>query len=119
MNGFVRAVAGLVASLGCACAPVMTSPPPLGDVPPASLDSLSAHPALSSEYHQRLRAARWHLLRALDERRRSHFEEAQRDLDLAFRISEYFSLPVELVFSTRPQRPLSQELLERQRETER
>jgi putative transcriptional regulator len=46
-------------------------------------------------------------------------EEYNPSLDLAFRISEYFDLPVELVFSTRPQKPLSQELLERQREQER
>ena len=45
-------------------------------------------------------------------------EEYNPSLDLAFRISEYFSLPVELIFSTQPQKPLSQELLEHQRETE-
>ena len=86
MNGYARAVVGLVAILGCACTPATTSRPPLGDVPSASLDSLSADDVLDSEYHQRLLGARWHLLRALDERSRSHFEEAQRDLDLAFQI---------------------------------
>jgi hypothetical protein len=43
----------------------------------------------------------------------------RRRLDLAFRVSEYFDLPIELIFSTQPQKPLSQELLERQREKER
>ena len=42
-------------------------------------------------------------------------EEYNPSLDLAFRISEYFGLPVDLIFSTRPLRPLSQELLERSR----
>jgi len=46
-------------------------------------------------------------------------EEYNPSLDLAFRISEYFDLPIELIFSTRPQKLLSQELLERQREKER
>ena len=39
-------------------------------------------------------------------------EEYNPSLDLAFRISEYFQLPVELIFSTEPLRPLSQEVLE-------
>ena len=34
-------------------------------------------------------------------------------LDLAFRISEYFALPVEMVFSRRPFRPMSEELRDR------
>ena len=40
-------------------------------------------------------------------------EEYNPSLDLAFRICEFFGLPVEMVFSTRPLKPLSQELLER------
>jgi len=39
-------------------------------------------------------------------------EEYNPSLDLAFRISEYFNLPIELIFSTEPMKPLSQELLE-------
>ena len=39
-------------------------------------------------------------------------EEYNPSLDLAFRISEFFGLPVDLVFSTEPMRPLSQEILE-------
>ncbi len=39
-------------------------------------------------------------------------EEYNPSLDLAFRISEYFQLPVELIFSTEPLKPLSQEVLE-------
>jgi putative transcriptional regulator len=39
-------------------------------------------------------------------------EEYNPSLDLAFRISEYFGLPVELIFSTEPMKPLSQEILE-------
>jgi DNA-binding XRE family transcriptional regulator len=39
--------------------------------------------------------------------------EYNPSLDLAFRISEYFDLPVDMVFSTQPMRPLSTELLER------
>lgn len=31
-------------------------------------------------------------------------------LELAFRISEYFQLPVEMIFSRKPFRPLSEEL---------
>ncbi len=31
-------------------------------------------------------------------------------LELAFRISEYFGLPIEVIFSTRPFRPLSEEV---------
>ena len=40
-------------------------------------------------------------------------EEYNPSLDLAFRISEYFDLPVEMIFSTAPLKPMSQELLER------
>lgn len=40
-------------------------------------------------------------------------EEYNPSLDLAFRISEYFALPVEMVFSTRQMRPMSEELMER------
>ncbi len=42
-------------------------------------------------------------------------EEYNPSLDLAFRISEYFDLPVEMIFSTVPLKPMSQELLERSR----
>ncbi len=38
-------------------------------------------------------------------------EEYNPSLDLALRISEVFGLPVELIFSTEPLRPLSEELL--------
>ncbi|MGD9141484.1 MAG: helix-turn-helix transcriptional regulator [bacterium] len=41
--------------------------------------------------------------------------EYNPSLDLAFRISEYFNLPVDLVFSTRPMKPMSQELLEQRK----
>ncbi len=37
-------------------------------------------------------------------------EEYNPSLDLAFRISEYFGLPIELIFSTEPLKPLSEEL---------
>ncbi|RKX29506.1 MAG: transcriptional regulator [Candidatus Zixiibacteriota bacterium] len=40
-------------------------------------------------------------------------EEYNPSLDLAFRISECFGLPIDLVFSTEPMRPLSEELLDR------
>ena len=36
--------------------------------------------------------------------------EYNPSLDLAFRISEFFGLPIEAIFSTRPMRPLSEEL---------
>ena len=39
-------------------------------------------------------------------------EEYNPSLDLAFRISEVLKLPVEMIFSTVPMKPLSQELLE-------
>lgn len=42
-------------------------------------------------------------------------EEYNPSLDLAFRISECFALPIELVFSTEPMKPLSQELYERKK----
>ena len=38
-------------------------------------------------------------------------EEYNPSLDLAFRISEYFKLPIDLIFSTKPMKPLSEELL--------
>ena len=38
-------------------------------------------------------------------------EEYNPSLDLAFRISEYFGLPVDLVFSTEPMKLLSEEIL--------
>ena len=37
-------------------------------------------------------------------------EEYNPSLDLAFRIAEVFGLPVEMVFSTRPMKPLSEVL---------
>lgn len=33
-------------------------------------------------------------------------------LQLAFRLSEYFGLPIEVIFSTKPLRPMSEALLE-------
>ncbi len=39
-------------------------------------------------------------------------EEYNPSLDLAMRISDYFELPITLIFATEPMRPLSQELLE-------
>ena len=38
-------------------------------------------------------------------------EEYNPSLDLAFRISECFGLPIELIFSPAPQPPLSEELM--------
>jgi putative transcriptional regulator len=37
-------------------------------------------------------------------------EEYNPSLDLAFRISEYFNLPIDMIFSTEPLMPLSEEL---------
>ena len=37
-------------------------------------------------------------------------EEYNPSLDLAFCLSEYFNLPVEIIFSTQPMKPLSEEL---------
>ena len=42
-------------------------------------------------------------------------EEYNPSLDLAFRISETFGLPIDLIFSTEPLKPLSEELLDRQK----
>lgn len=42
-------------------------------------------------------------------------EEYNPSLDLAFRISEYFGLPIDLIFSTEPLRPLSEEVLDQRR----
>jgi putative transcriptional regulator len=40
----------------------------------------------------------------------------QPSLELAFRIARHFALPLEMVFSTEPLAPMSQQLLERNRE---
>ena len=42
-------------------------------------------------------------------------EEYNPSLDLAFRISEVFGLPVDFIFSTQPLKPLSQEIMEARR----
>ncbi|MBE9480177.1 MAG: helix-turn-helix transcriptional regulator [Bacteroidetes bacterium] len=39
-------------------------------------------------------------------------EEYNPSLDLAFKISEYFELPIELIFSTKPLKPLIEEIIE-------
>ncbi len=39
-------------------------------------------------------------------------EEYNPSLDLAFKISEYFGLPIELIFSTKPLKPLIEEIIE-------
>ena len=39
-------------------------------------------------------------------------EDYNPSLDLAFKISEYFNLPVELIFSPKPLKPLSEEIIE-------
>ena len=44
-------------------------------------------------------------------------EEYNPILDLAFRISEYFSLPIDLIFSSEPLKPLSEELLKLKKDT--
>jgi len=38
--------------------------------------------------------------------------EYNPSLDLAFKISEYFKLPIELIFSAKPLKPLSEEIVE-------
>jgi len=45
-------------------------------------------------------------------------EEYNPSLDLAFRVSEYFDLPIDLIFSTKPMKLLSQELLDYKRRKE-
>jgi DNA-binding XRE family transcriptional regulator len=45
-------------------------------------------------------------------------EEYNPSLDLAFRIGEFFDLPVELIFGTEPMKPLSQELMNFRRKKE-
>ncbi len=39
-------------------------------------------------------------------------EDYNPSLDLAFKISEYFNLPIELIFSPKPLRPLCEEIIE-------
>lgn len=39
-------------------------------------------------------------------------EEYNPSLDLAFKISEYFGLPVGIIFSPKPLKPLSEEIIE-------
>ena len=38
--------------------------------------------------------------------------EYNPSLELAFRFSEYFGLPIEAIFSTKPMRPLSESLMD-------
>ena len=38
--------------------------------------------------------------------------EYNPSLDLAFRISEFFGLPIDFIFSTEPMKPMSQEILD-------
>ncbi len=40
-------------------------------------------------------------------------EEYNPSLDLAFRISEVFQLPIDLIFSTKPLKPLSELIIEK------
>ena len=42
-------------------------------------------------------------------------EDFNPSLDLAFKISEYFGIPIELIFSPKPLKPLSEEILELKR----
>ena len=42
-------------------------------------------------------------------------EEYNPSLDLAFRISEFFKLPINMIFSTEPLKLLSQELLDQKK----
>ena len=44
-------------------------------------------------------------------------EEYNPSLDLAFRISECFGLPIEMIFATEPLKPMSQELLKHRKES--
>ncbi|MFC2155323.1 helix-turn-helix transcriptional regulator [Acidobacteriota bacterium] len=39
-------------------------------------------------------------------------EEYNPSLDLAFRISEFFQLPIDFIFSTTPLKPMSQQIME-------
>ena len=39
-------------------------------------------------------------------------EDFNPSLDLAFKISEFFGIPIELIFSPKPLKPLSEEILE-------
>ena len=39
-------------------------------------------------------------------------EDFNPSLDLAFKISKYFGMPIELIFSPKPLKPLSEEILE-------
>lgn len=39
-------------------------------------------------------------------------EDFNPSLDLAFKISEYFAMPIELIFSPKPLKPLSEEIIE-------
>lgn len=43
--------------------------------------------------------------------------EYNPSLELAFRISEFFSLPIEAIFSTKPFKPLSEEVYNQQQTT--
>ena len=40
-------------------------------------------------------------------------EEYNPSLDLAFRISEFFQLPIDFIFSVTPQKPMSQVIFEK------
>ena len=39
-------------------------------------------------------------------------EDYNPSLDLAFKISDYFGMPIELIFSSKPLKPLSEEIID-------
>jgi len=43
-------------------------------------------------------------------------EEYNPSLDLAFRIGEFFQLPIDWIFSTEPMKPLSQQIMAQRRD---
>ena len=91
MRGAVRRAA---ASLGIAllalgaagCGTTWGMRPAASTNAPAAADSLVAGTREEVQFQRHLLTARWHLLRALDERSREHYVEAQADLDEAFNL---------------------------------
>ena len=79
------ALAGLLFGLG-GCASTWGIRPAVEAPPVAAADSLATGTGVDEGFRRQLLTARWHLLRALDERSRDQFEAAQSDLDEAFHL---------------------------------
>ena len=72
-----------LASQWTGCASRLT-PAPLQDASDSAIDTVAVDPMLEREFDGALRAARWRLLRALDESAAERHDDAREELDQAF-----------------------------------